>query len=46
MIRIDEDLYKEVQALAQAESRSATNMLHILLKKSLEANNGWYYPRI
>lgn len=36
-VRISEELYDKVKALAEAEQRSASNMLHVLLTEALES---------
>ena len=35
-VRVPDDLYAEIQKLAEKEQRSITNMLVVLLRKALE----------
>ena len=36
LVRISDDLYKQIETLAENEDRSVTNMIALLLKKAID----------
>ena len=36
LVRISDDLYKQMETLAENEDRSVTNMIALLLKKAID----------
>ena len=46
LVRISDDLYKQIETLAENEDRSVTNMIALLLKKAIDIQTRNLWVRV